>query len=126
MSTTPERPGVGIGQRPRMRRCQDGQRQQPILVPPGDLPGNGTAPVVTNKMGLGKAGGIEQRHHISGRRGGSIIPPAGGARSSGVAALTRRERSQPCRVKPTRDRLEADRLLRESVQQHHSRPIRRS
>ena len=81
---------------------------------------------MTNKMGLGNARGVQQRHDIGDSRGGSIVPAPRGSRGSGVTALTRSERSEPCRVQPTRDRLEAGRLLWESVQQHDNRCVRRS
>ena len=63
---------------------------------------------MTNKMGLGKAGGVEQRHDICGCRSGSIIPPPGRSRSLGVAALARDQRAQPSRFQLAGDRLEAD------------------
>src|SRR4029453_12089108 len=115
-----------FGKRRGVRRGQNRQGGDSVGVPACRTPGLIAAPVMTDKMSLGKAGGVEKCNDIGGGRSGAIIPPPSGSGSSGVAALAGSKGAQPCRIQPACDDVKAGRLLREPVEQHNGRRIRGS
>src|SRR4029450_8456182 len=75
-----------FGKRRGVRRGQNRQRADSVGVPACRTPGLIAAPVMTDKMSLGKAGGVEKCNDIGGGRSGAIIPPPSGSGSVGVSA----------------------------------------
>ncbi len=108
-----------------MRCRQNGQRGDPIRMPAGRAPSLVAAPVMTNDVGLGKPGGVEQGDHVRGCSRGSIVPSPGGSSRTCIAALCRNKRAQPLSVQLSGNGVESRWLLRKSMEQDDRRSISR-
>jgi len=80
---------------------------------------------MTNDVGLGKPGGVQQGDHVTGGGRGSIVPSPGGSSCTDIYALRRSKCAQPVSVQPSGDGFESRGLLWKSMQQDDRRSVRR-
>jgi hypothetical protein len=80
---------------------------------------------MSNDVGLGKPGGVQQGDHVIGCGCGSIVASPGGSSCTAIAALGRNQCAQPLSVQLSGNGVEGRWLLRESMEQDDRRSIGR-
>ena len=115
-----------LEERRRVGHRDGGQRPDTPRMSAGDAPRHRSTPVMPHHVGVGQAGRVEQRDHVTDQLRHPVRASPAGPGGGAVAALVERDRAEPVGVQQRRDTVPAGDALREAVQEDDRLAVHRA